>query len=1128
MTEHSQPTAPASAPFVGRHAELDALLQALDEATRGRGRVALIGGEPGIGKSRLAEQLAVRARERELPVLIGRGWEGAGAPAYWPWVQVIRTIIRSTDTAVLRELLGPAAPDIAQIVPDLRDLLGDLPRPTETESDSARFQLFDSATTFLRRAAEATPLVIVIDDLHAADMPTVLLLRFLASQLADARILVVCTYREAELAADPPLSEAVGEIARQPAATTLSLTGLGEEPVRELIAATAGLSPRPRLVSTILRMSGGNPLFLGEAVRLMAAEGRLEQAGLASAVNVPLPAGVRDVIVRRVRLLPPDAAAALIHAAALGPEFSVEVLRRVTDATAEEVLDRLGAATRAGLVSPVATTLGRYRFAHDLMRETLYDQLPPGRRVGLHRRIADTLQTLYGASPDAYLAELAYHYVEASRGGEPDAPTDAPSVAELAVRYARDAGDLALRSLAYEEAARLHRMGLAVLNTHAPGDAAQRIEVLLSLGEAEARAGDLTASRQTFLEAAHLARRQGAPAALARAVLGYGGRFFWARVGHDTHLIPLLQDALLLLPEGTDDRLRVRLLTRLACGWRSAPERQEQRRALSTQAVEMARSLGDLQALSYALVGHYWAVWVPDNPEERLDIATEMLAVAEGSGEAERLIDSHMMFYLVYMDLGRIADARAEIDVVFNLARELRQPGQLWLTFASNTVLALLDGDFREAERTLAVEIEPGMPTTPVQDDVSASRMHRFLLRREQGRSAEEERSTRASVDAFPWYPLHRGALALLLLDADRNDEARAVFDDLATDEFRALYPDCEWLLGMAFVSEACAGLGAAADAEILYRRLLPFAGGHAIGHTEGSVGPVARYLGLLAGTMGRDDDAVEHLEAAITVGQRLGATPWVAHAQRDLATALRRRGAAGDAGRAAELTVVARATAERLGMVALLATLDGASQSAAPIRPSPARATFRREGEYWTVEFESGAVRVRDAKGMQYLARLLAQPGQELHALDLAGTESGHARRVATSDELLSSGLGDAGPQLDEVAKAAYRDRVTELRREVAEAEEWNDPERAARAQAEIAAIAHELAGAVGLGGRDRVAASPAERARIAVSRAIRSSMQRIARQEPALGAHLDATIRTGAFCSYAPDPRSPIAWQV
>ena len=366
--------------------------------------------------------------------------------------------------------------------------------------------------------------MIIIDDLHAADMPTILYLRFVASQLADAPIMVVCTYREMELAADPALATGVGEIARQPG--TLSL-----EPrwARRSVGAAADQGDCRRVTRLEPRECDHAGDWRQPALprrgspRLLAAEGRLGEVATGQALDLPLPAGIRDVIIRRARHLPAETVDLLIHAAALGPEFVTEVLRRVTDSSPEEMLDRLGEASRAGLVGPVPGALGRFRFTHDLIRETLYDELPPGRRASLHRRIADTLQSLYGPAPEAYLAELAHHYVEASRASDSDADSGHGSTAELAVQFARDAGDLAARDrLPTRRRHACTGWRLAVLELHAPGDPERRIEMLLRLGEAEARAGDLPASRATYLEAAEPARRHG-----SGRVAGAGGARLW-------------------------------------------------------------------------------------------------------------------------------------------------------------------------------------------------------------------------------------------------------------------------------------------------------------------------------------------------------------------------------------------------------------------------------------------------------------------------------------------------------------------------------------------------------------------------------------------------------------------------
>jgi hypothetical protein len=316
-------------------------------------------------------------------------------------------------------------------------------------------------------------------------------------------------------------------------------------------------------------------------------------------------------------------------------------------------------------------------------------------------------------------------------------------------------------------------------------------------------------------------------------------------------------------------------------------------------------------------------------------------------------------------------------------------------------------------------------------------------------------------------------------------------------------------------------------------RQLTPFGGRHAVGFAEGSLGAVDRYLGLLAATMGRLDDAERHLAEAIRLNEGMGARPWTAHSQADLARLLLLRAGSGDLDRARELQRAALATAGSLGMVALEARL-GDQLVTGPERkeagPAGAAGIFRREGEYWMVAFEGDTMQLRDAKGMGYLARLLEVPGRELHALELARTQTAaRAERGARgAADLRGDALGDAGAVLDPEAKAAYRRRLQDLQEEVAEAERFNDAERATRARQEMEFIADELAGAVGLGGRDRNAASAAERARVSVTRAIRSAMARIANHNPALGKHLESTVRTGTYCSYNPDPRVPMSWQI
>jgi tetratricopeptide (TPR) repeat protein len=1109
---------PGTGDFVGRERELLALRDGLAQARSRRGGLFLIGGEPGIGKSRLVDEFAREAREQGIRVLWGKGWEGAGAPAYWPWMQALRSYVRSVEPADARAQMGMGAADLTQMLPELRSLFPDLP-PPPPDSDSARFQLFDSATGFLRNAAGDTGLVVVLDDLHAADTPSVLFLRFLAGQLGDTSLLLVCTFRDIELTPQHPLTSAIGDLTREPTTRLITLGGLQQQVIGPFIASAAGQAADERLVGTLWRETRGNPLFLGETIRLLLAEGRIGEVSSGRSLHVSVPAGIRETIVQRVARLGSPTIDALRWGAALGPEFSLEVLRRSAGYGADEALDLLGGAVGAGLLTAVAGSPGHFRFAHDLFREAVYGALAPGERVRLHRRITEGLEELYGASVDMHLAELAHHAFEAAEGGG----------VTTALDYARRAGDQASSSVAYEEAARLYRMALAVLDLAETPDPESRTEILLALGEVEGRAGDLQASRAILLEAADIARRNGMARHLARAAVGIGGRLPWTRPGRDRRLIPLLQDALVHLG-GADEPLRIRLLTRLACAWRSSPGRRDESAALSSQAVEAARRLGDPATLSYALGGRFWAIWWPENPADRLPIAEEMVAVAETLGDGERLIDAHLMLYMSHTETGQMTTARRYLEDVARLAEDLRQPSHLWLGVAPAAEMALMEGDFGRAAELMARETEPDHPTTTALDDVSAARMHRFLLRREQGRLAEEEASVRASVEEFPWYPLHRGALACLLVDLGRRDEARAVFGDLARDRFRAFYPDNEWLLGICLVAEACALLSDTAAAAVLYEQLAPFAGRHAIGHAEGSVGAVDRYLGLLAETLDRLDDGERHFVQAIELNDRMGARPWAAHARSDLARLLRRRDATGDRRRAEQLDGEALATARELGMPALAARLgsEAADEHDVPSAGGITSATFLREGEYWTVRYGTDGFRIRDAKGLRYLARLLADPGREMLSLDLVREGAPAAAAHHAEAELGSRDDGDAGVQLDDQARAEYRRRLAELAAEVAEAEAWNDAERAERAEREAEFLKGEIARAVGLGGRQRRAASAAERARLSATRAIRLAITRIARHSPGLAKHLDTTIHTGTFCAYRPDGRIPITWQL
>ncbi len=1122
MTEAKVALGASTSAFVGREHELAELLRGLKEAETGNGRLFLISGEPGIGKSRLADELGAAARHRGGRVLWGRCWEGAGAPPYWPWVQVFRSYLRAATPALVRDDVGPGASEIAQMLPEIHELFPGLGPPRSTDPDAARFALFESAAAFLSRASRRAVLVMIVEDLQSADTPSLLFLRFLAAQLNDSRILVLATYRDEEALPDSPLASALADLIRAPGTRMVPLSGLSDVMVGRFIGSAAGVEPQPSLVTALRQETNGNPLFLGETVRLLAAEGRLGEVADPASLRIAVPAHVRDVIVRRVRHLTEPCARVLSISTVLGPEFGLEVLRRLDDHDAEVLLDRLGEAVRAGLLAPVPGTIGRYRFTHDLVRQSLYEELSPVQRLRLHRRAGETLENLFADAADAPLEQLAYHFHEASAAGE-------ALTAHKAADYARRAGDQAALALAYEEAVRLYRMALEAVDLHSHADKGARGELLLAMGDGQARAGDLDGARVTLLEAATDARRTGSARQLAEAALRYGGRFIWARAGADPNTVSMLQDALMLLG-GDDERLRVRLLGRLACALRNSTDR-ELNDALSQQAIDAARRLGDPATLAYALEARCAAIWWPENAEERLVLARELVDLARRTQDAERAVAGHMMTLFALTELCRMAEARGELLALTPHVESLRQPAQRWLIVALGAMGALMEGSFEVAER-LIPEGQALTRATATGDEVSGARFQFFLLRREQGRLPEIDDAVRDAMGRFPWYPFHRMAYVLLLQELARPQEARRLFDELAREDFSALHRDNYWRLGLALASEACAGLGDNVAGEILYRELLPFAGQHAIGHPEGSVGAVDRYLGLLAALLGRFEDADTHFGDAIRINDEMDAWPWAAHARHDYARMLSARGAPGDADTARELAAQAMRTAQRLGMPALEHSLQRSQGDAAGLDapvPGTARGTFQREGEYWSVTFEGERCRLRDSKGLHYLARLLAEAGTEILALDLARLP-GPASVAWSSEDGSAIRPVEAAPGhelIDAEARHAYRERLRELQQELDEAESWNDPERAARTREEMDALVAELARAVGLGGRIRRSGSDTERARVSVTRAIRSALSRIGEHCPALARHLEATVRTGTFCSYVPDPSVSATWE-
>jgi eukaryotic-like serine/threonine-protein kinase len=350
----------------------------LDDALAGRGGLIFLVGEPGIGKSRLSEEVMRAARARGALTLVGRCWEAGGAPAYWPWVQSLRSYIRSAPPWRLREELGSSAVELAQLLPELRELFPDVPEPPPIDAESARFRLFEAVSSLITNAASRQALVLVLDDLHAADEPSLLLLRFLGRELRGSRVLVVAVSRNVDPSPSDPLTAALTELAREPVTRTMLLRGLGAEDVRRFLELTTGEAPGESLVAAIHEETEGNPLFVGEIVRLLSAEGSLAAD---APPRIAIPQSIRDVIARRLRRLSDECLRLLTLASVLGREFSLSVLARAAGVSEDDVLDTLDEAMRERVVADVPGVPSELRFAHVLIRDTLYEDLTTARRI---------------------------------------------------------------------------------------------------------------------------------------------------------------------------------------------------------------------------------------------------------------------------------------------------------------------------------------------------------------------------------------------------------------------------------------------------------------------------------------------------------------------------------------------------------------------------------------------------------------------------------------------------------------------------------------------------------------------------------------------------------------------------
>ncbi|MDQ3678420.1 MAG: AAA family ATPase [Actinomycetota bacterium] len=904
---------------MGREEHLKRLWRLYEQARAGARRVAFVRGEPGIGKTRLATELALRAHADGAVVLYGRCDEEPLLP-HQPFVEALSHYVAACPLAELAGQVGPDSGELRRLVPELAERLLDLAPPLAGDPQGERYRLFQSVTALLCQAAEARPVVLVLDDLHWADKPTLLLLKQLARCPRATPLLVLGTYREADVEPGDPLSVMVADVGRESGFERLLLGSLDTAAVAMLVRAHAG-DQAPELTTMVCEDTEGNPFFIVEMLRHIAESGavqgeRGQRASEPRLGQVGIPEGVKDVIGRRIARLGHDARQVLAMASVCGRDFQLAVLEQTSELDEDRLVETLEEAMRARVIEEVPGVVGRYTFTHTLIRETIYGGLSATRRGLLHRRVGASLEQIHAADLDGHRAALAHHFAQSGSAGDRG----------KAIEYAARAGDSAVAQLAYEQAAARYRLAVSLIETvELPGGQATRCDLVIAQGAAERQAGD-PAYRETLLDGARLAQALGDAERLARAALANNRGFASSLAGVDGERVAVL-DAALAACGPHDSAVRASLLAQLAVELVADPD-WRRRAQLSDEALAIARRIDDARTLARTLNYRYVALWGPQTLPERLVNSREAVRLAE------RLEDPLISFQAARfgshaaMEAGELALADRLLERARELADQLGQPILHWYFAVTRAKRSSISGSLAEAEQLARGAFEVGQRAR--QPDAALWLVIQlFVIRLLRG--------TLASATASPiqtghtWTPdsgvAARPSRSVPLLleavqvatecEAGRSEDVRERFDALMKDELGDLPYDWMALVIPCLASVACVHLRDVPRAQTLYAMLEPYAG-QLVDSGPSWFGAASHHLANLATTLGRYEEADAHFIDATDAYTTLGAEAWLIRARRDWARMLVARRTGRDMQRAQELLRNVLAAAQTNGLTEL------------------------------------------------------------------------------------------------------------------------------------------------------------------------------------------------------------------
>ncbi|HXW35519.1 MAG TPA: AAA family ATPase, partial [Acidimicrobiales bacterium] len=877
---------------IGREAE-DALLDdAFKRVVAGEGsEVVMISGEPGVGKTTLASQLARRAFAAGASVLLGRCDEDLGIP-HGPFVEALRHYVDHAPEDFLRAHVQDFGAELETMVPTLSRRVQDLPPPMSADPATERYLLYRAVVGLLDQASFATPVVLVLDDLQWADAPSLQLLRHLVDRSELHRLLIVGAFRSAEMTTNDSLTETLVVLRRERQVIFLELKGLDESGVMAFVEAAAGheLSQQGMaLARALYRETDGNPFFVGEILRHLSETGAIyrTESGRWTASDdlggFRLPDSLVQLVNARVSRLGAVAKRVLPVAAAIGGEFELKLLSTATDTSDDEILGVLAAATRVSLVEEMSGPPGRFGFAHSLIQHTLYQNLGPTQQARAHRRIAEAMETTRTPDRSSRAGSLAYHW---ARAAEPDSLPKAAS-------YERQAGDDALSALAPDEAVRHFAQAFDFQSQQAQPDPLAETDILIDLGTAQFQAG-IPAFRESFLSAAHRAMNLRATDRLIRAALGNNRGVMSAAGEVDFERVEVLEAALSSLPKA-DSRERALILATLCAELTYGSF--EQRKTLADDARSMARRIGDPGTLVQVLNLVSYPLSLPWLLDERLRDGTEALVLAESFGDPVQLMLSAAFAAHNAMQAGDFHKWNECLEMMRDLSKRISQPTLMYYLALTEAANAVAQGDPQRAERHATELLEIGSDSGQP-EAMSIYGFYLYVIRRQQGRSAELLPVIEQVAADNPGIPAYKTSIASIRLHDGDESYAKYLLDSESPGGFASVPKDISWLATLTVYADLAAELEVVEHAESLFRLLAPFA--EQIAYPGAVVlDPVSLSLGRLASVLRRYDDAEAYLSEAFELSDRGGMRYVAARTQLAFGKMLVNRRSPGDLDRA-------------------------------------------------------------------------------------------------------------------------------------------------------------------------------------------------------------------------------------